>query len=240
MNLSIDVRDVLASINVPTLVVHATGDETVDVRSGRYLAEHIAGARLVELSQEGHVSFEGRPEWMDPYQELVTGELAPVPTDRVLATVLFTDIVRSTELAAEHGDARWRQLLDGHDEVVRRQVQAHRGVYVKSTGDGCLARFDGPGRAVACAQAIGADLAPLGLASRAGAHTGEVELRGDDIGGIAVHIASRVAGQADDGEVWVSRTVKDLTVGSALGFEPRGEHQLKGVPDTWQLFAAVA
>ena len=240
MDMGIDVRSVLPTISVPTLVIHAIDDNLVPVESGRYLAEHIPGARLVEFEQGGHATAaQDRPLWMDAYEEMVTGHVPEVPTDRVLATVLFTDIVDSTALAAEHGDADWRRLLDAHDATVRREVEAHRGVLVKSTGDGALARFDGPGRAVACAQAIASGVAGLGLATRSGAHTGEVVLRGDDVGGIAVHIASRVADRAKPGEVLVSRTVKDLTAGSGLTFEDRGEHELKGVPDPWQLYAAV-
>jgi class 3 adenylate cyclase len=241
MNLSIDVRAVLPSINVPTLVMHALGDPIVPVESGRYLAEHIPNARLFETDTVGHVTTApGRPPWMDPYEEMVTGHApSAAPADRVLATVLFTDIVESTQTAATRGDAEWRRLLDRHDRASRREVEAHRGVLVKSTGDGILAHFDGPGRAVACARAIDRDVGGFGLQTRAGAHTGEVELRGEDIGGIAVHIASRVAGLAGPGEVLVSRTVKDLTAGSGLAFEDRGEHELKGVPDSWQLYAAV-
>jgi pimeloyl-ACP methyl ester carboxylesterase len=240
MNISIDVRSILPSINVPTLVVHSTGDEQVPIESGRYLAEHIPGARLLELEGAAHLTLKpGRRPWLDAFEELVTGHRSGPDHDRVLATVLFTDIVSSTELAAERGDAAWRDVLDRHDAVVRRAIDTHRGVLVKSTGDGALARFDGPGRAVACARAIGEDVAGLGLLTRAGAHTGEVELRGEDIGGIAVHIASRVAGLAGPGEVLVSRTVKDLTAGSGLTFEDRGEHALKGVPDAWHLYAAL-
>jgi class 3 adenylate cyclase len=240
MNMTIDVRSVLSSINVPTLVVHSKADQQAPVECGRYLAEHITGARLVELEDAAHLSLDNaRPPWMDAFEELVTGQRAEPANDRVLATVLFTDIVSSTELAAERGDAAWRAILDRHDATVRREVEAHRGVLVKSTGDGVLARFDGPGRAVACASAIRRDVAGLGVHVRAGAHTGEVELRGDDIGGIAVHIAARVAGLAGSGEVLVSRTVKDLTAGSGLTFEDRGEHALKGVPDRWRLYAAV-
>lgn len=240
MNISIDVRDVLGAINVPTLVIHHTEDEQVPVESGEYLAEHIANARLV-LAPGSHFTLDSsRRPWMDAFEELITGHHPEVRTDRVLATVLFTDIVSSTEQAAAQGDSAWASLLDRHDAAVRREVEAHRGVLVKSTGDGALARFDGPGRAVACARAISEDVAAFGLVLRAGAHTGEVELRGDDIGGIAVHIASRVAGLAGPDEVWVSRTVKDLTAGSGLAFEDRGEHALKGVPDTWQLYAASA
>ncbi len=240
MNITIDVRSVLSSINVPTLVVHSKADHQAPIECGRYLAEHIPGARLVEMEDAAHLSLDtARRPWMDAFEEMVTGQRAEPDRDRVLATVLFTDIVSSTELAAERGDAAWRDVLDRHDAVVRRAVETHRGVLVKSTGDGALARFDGPGRAVACARAIGDDVAGLGLLMRAGAHTGEVELRGDDIGGIAVHIASRVAGLASPGEVLVSRTVKDLTAGSGLTFEDRGEHALKGVPDPWHLYTAV-
>jgi class 3 adenylate cyclase/esterase/lipase len=240
MNMSIDVRSILPSINVPTLVVQNTGDQQVPPECGRYLAEHIPGARLLEIEGGAHLTLApGRRPWMDAFEELVTGQRATPDADRVLATVLFTDIVSSTELAAERGDAAWRVVLDRHDAAVRREVEAHRGVLVKSTGDGALARFDGPGRAVACARAIGHHVADLGLRVRAGAHTGEVELRGDDIGGIAVHIASRVADLAGPDEVLVSRTVKDLTAGSGIVFEDRGEHALKGVADPWRLYAAV-
>jgi len=240
MNMSIDVRSILPTINVPTLVVHSTTDEQASIECGRYLADHIPGAAFLEVEEGAHLTLQpGRRPWMDAFEELVTGQRAAPDIDRVLATVLFTDIVSSTELATEHGDAAWRAILDRHDDAVRREVAAHRGVLVKSTGDGALARFDGPGRAVACARAIGHDVARLGVHMRAGAHTGEVELRGDDIGGIAVHIASRVASLAGPDEVLVSRTVKDLTAGSGLTFEDRGEHTLKGVPDPWQLYAAI-
>ncbi|MEQ1788630.1 MAG: adenylate/guanylate cyclase domain-containing protein [Acidimicrobiales bacterium] len=240
MNATIDVRAALPTINVPTLVVANKDDQQVPVQCGRYLAEHIPGAQLLELEGTHLTMQPGRRPWMDAFEELVTGERAAPVIDRVLATVLFTDIVSSTELAGERGDAAWRDTLDRHDATARREIAAHRGILVKSTGDGVLARFDGPGRAVACARAIGDDVARLGVRVRAGAHTGEVELRGDDIGGIAVHIASRVAGLAGPGEVLVSRTVKDLTAGSGIAFEDRGEHTLKGVADRWQLYAAVS
>ena len=174
-------------------------------------------------------------------REFLTGE-APrsvVSVDRILSTVLFTDIADSTVLAADLGDARWREVLDGHDRAAAEEVSGHGGILVKSTGDGVLARFDGPSRAVTCAHALRRRADGLGLRTRAGAHTGEIELRGDDVGGIAVHIASRVASLAEAGEVLVSRTVKDLSVGSELTFEDRGEHALKGVPDSWQLYAAA-
>jgi class 3 adenylate cyclase len=237
MNMSIDVRSILSSINVPTLVAHSTGDQQVPVECGRYLAEHIPGARLLVDDGGAHATMQpDRPGWLDAFEELVTGHRAAPPVDRVLATVLFTDIVSSTELASERGDATWRAILDRHDVAVRREIDTYRGVFVKSTGDGMLAHFDGPGRAVACASAITKAVATLGVRVRSGAHTGEIELRGDDIAGIAVHIASRVAGLAGPGELLVSRTVKDLTVGSGLAFEDRGEHLLKGVTDPWQLY----
>ena len=241
MDLLIDVCDILASVRVPTLVVHDRDDPVVPVACGRYLADGIAGARLFETALGGHGSLgPGRWPAVDEIIEFITGTRPVGPIDRVLATVLLTDIVGSTERAAAEGDARWRALLDDHDEITRACVAEHRGVAVKSTGDGFLARFDGPGRAVACARDISDRLEPVGLQVRAGLHTGEIELRGDDIGGLAVHVAARVAGLAGAGEVLVSRTVKDLTVGSGLEWEDRGEHELKGVPDHWALFAAVA
>lgn len=237
MNQLIDVGDVLATVRVPTLVVHDRDDHVVPVACGRYLAEHIPDARLVETSGVGHGALVGE-QWaaVGEIVEFITGNRPVVPVDRVLATVLFTDIVGSTERAASEGDARWRQLLDRHDEITRASVAEHRGVAVKSTGDGFLAHFDGPGRAVRCAEDLGDRLRAVGLEVRAGLHTGEIELRGDDIGGLAVHVASRVAGLAGAGEVLVSRTVKDLTVGSDLAYVDRGEHELKGVPDHWQLY----
>jgi class 3 adenylate cyclase len=243
MDMSIDVRAVLPAISVPTLVVHATGDNIVPFASGEYLARNIPGARFLPLDFDAHMgAVASGPivDWLDDFEEFVTGVRPVAYVERVLSTVLYTDIVGSTERAASVGDAAWKQLLDRHDRLVGREIDRHRGITVKSTGDGVLARFDGPGRAVACARAIGDDVARLGVQVRAGAHTGEVELRGDDIGGIAVHIASRVAGLAGPGEVLVSRTVKDLTAGSGISFEDRGEHTLKGVADPWQLFAAVS
>lgn len=240
MNMLIDVCDVLPSVRVPTLVVHDEHDPTIPVACARYLAEHIPDARLFETSAGGHGLLEPtRGAAVDEVIEFITGVRRVGPVDRVLSTVLFTDIVGSTERAAVEGDARWRSLLDRHDEITRACVAEHRGVAVKSTGDGFLAHFDGPGRAVRCAETIGARLHDVGLAVRAGLHTGEIELRGDDIGGLAVHVAARVSGLASAGEVLVSRTVKDLTVGSDLAYVDRGEHELKGVPDRWQLFEVV-
>ena len=242
-SLESDITDVVPTVAVPTLVVHAERDPLVPFSHGQYYAEQIPGAVLVPLDLDVHGSW--RPEDNVPgiaaIREYLTGE-APVPVvsvDRVLSTVLFTDIADSTVMAAEVGDARWRELLDGHDRAAAEEVSGHGGILVKSTGDGILARFDGPSRAVACAHALRRRADGLGLRTRAGAHTGEIELRGDDVGGIAVHIASRVAGLADAGEVLVSRTVKDLSVGSGLRFEDRGEHALKGVPDAWQLYSTA-
>lgn len=238
-----DITDVVPSVAVPTLVVHAERDPLVPFSHGRFYAESIPGALFAPLDLDIHGSW--RPADYDlslaAIQEFLTGEApSPVVTvDRVLSTVLFTDIADSTVMAAEVGDARWRELLDGHDRAAAEEVAGHGGVLVKSTGDGILARFDGPSRAVTCAHALRRRADGLGLRTRAGAHTGEIELRGDDVGGIAVHIASRVAGLADAGEVLVSRTVKDLSVGSGLSFEDRGEHALKGVPDAWQLYATA-
>ena len=237
MNQLIDLGDVLATVRVPTLVVHDRDDHVVPPACGQYLAEYIPDARLFETSGVGHAAVTA-DRWAaaDEIIEFITGARPAEPVNRVLATVLFTDIVGSTERAASEGDARWRQLLDRHDEITRSSVAEHRGVAVKSTGDGFLARFDGPGRAVRCAEDLGRRLREVGLEVRAGLHTGEIELRGDDIGGLAVHVASRVAGLAGAGEVLVSRTVKDLTVGSDLAYLDRGECELKGVPDRGQLY----
>jgi len=241
MNAFIDVRHVLPTIRVPTLVLHRRGDQFVSVEQGRHLAARIAGARLVELEGADHLFFAGDvTPILDEIAEFVTGARTALEVDRVLATVLFTDIVDSTTRAAEVGDRAWRELLDRHDAMVRRQVERFRGRAVKSTGDGVLAVFDGPARAVRCAAAIVAGAGALGLAVRAGAHTGECEIRGDDVAGIAIHIGARVAALAAPGEVLVSSTVRDLVHGSGLTFEPRGSHQLKGVPGDWTLCAARA
>jgi len=238
MLVEIDVCDVLSSIHVPTLVVAHRGDTTIPFESGAYLAERIPGARLLVDDEAGHLVVDRTPA-DDEVIEFITGVRPTEPEERVLATVLFTDIVGSTERAAREGDARWRSLLDRHDSITRAAVEGHRGVAVKSTGDGFLAHFDGPGRAVGCAQVVARRLRAEGLEVRAGLHTGEIELRGEDIGGLAVHVAARVAGLADGGEVLATRTVKDLTVGSGLVFEERGEHELKGVPDRWSLYAVT-
>jgi len=232
-----DVRPVLDTIQVPTLVLHRTGDGFSSVEQGRYLAEHIPGARLVELPGEDHAGWEGDDTpGNDAIEEFITGHRPVREPDRVLATVLFTDIVGSTEQARELGDRRWRELLDRHDDLARAELDRHQGRLIKTTGDGLLATFDGPARAIRCASAL-RDGLPVAI--RAGLHTGEVELRGDDVGGIAVHIGARVAALAGEREVLVSRTVKDLVAGSGIEFTDRGTHALKGVADEWQLYAVA-
>jgi class 3 adenylate cyclase/pimeloyl-ACP methyl ester carboxylesterase len=242
MNGLIDVRSVLPAISVPTLVVHATNDTSVPFASGEYLAQHIPGARLVPIEFDAHLSMlqTAGPivDWIDDLEEFVTGVRPVGFTDRVLATVLYTDIVDSTARASTLGDAAWKQLLDRHDRLVGREIDRYRGTVVKTTGDGVLARFDGPARAVSCGLSIADAASELGLEIRAGLHTGEIELRGDDIGGISAHLGARVAALAGPHEVLVSRTVRDLVAGSGLSFTDRGEHELKGVPDRWQIYAA--
>jgi class 3 adenylate cyclase len=238
MFLEIDVRDVIPSVRVPVLLLHRRGDRAVNVRQSRWLAEHLADARLVELDGIDHVVVVGEIDTViAEIEEFVTGAPADVEPDRVLATVLFTDLVDSTARAAAAGDQRWRELLDAHDLAVREQIERHRGRLVKNTGDGAFATFDGPARAIRCAGAIREALHPLGLDVRIGIHTGEVELRDDDVGGIAVHIGARVCELAGAGEVLVSRTVVDLVVGSGIEFADRATHELRGVPGDWQLYA---
>ena len=233
-----DLRGVLPSIQVPTLVLHRAGNRYIRVGHGRYLAGRIPGAKYVELPGEDHLIIVGDTEAvLGEIEEFLTG-VRPVPeSDRVLATVLFTDIVASTTRAAEVGDRRWKEVLDQHDTLARRELDRHRGRLVKNTGDGILATFDGPARAVRCAHAIAGSVTSLGIEVRAGLHTGEVELRGDDVTGMAVHIAARVMDAAGPGEVVVSSTVKDLVAGSGLRFADRGAHELRGVPGEWRLFA---
>jgi class 3 adenylate cyclase/pimeloyl-ACP methyl ester carboxylesterase len=234
----VDIRRLLGSVQAPVLVLHRSGDRAADVRASRYLAQRLPNARLVELPGEDHFPFFGDQDAVVALtQEFLTGATPVVDPDRVLATVLFTDLVDSTSRAAELGDRRWHRLLEQHQQVVRRQLVRFRGREVKTTGDGFLATFDGPARAIRAADAIRAELRELGLEVRVGLHTGECELLGEDIGGIAVHIAARVLAQAGAGEIWCSRTVKDLVAGAGFAFTDRGSYRLKGVPDPWQLFA---
>jgi class 3 adenylate cyclase len=238
MSIQTDVRSVLGSLRVPTLVLHQVGDRVCEVEQGRYIARSIPGARYVELPGVDHALVQPREIELlsDAVVEFLTGT-RPTPHEaRALATVLFTDIVDSTKSAVALGDQQWRKVLDAHDALVKREVARHRGDVIKHTGDGVLATFDGPARAVRCACAIQAGVGALGVKVRAGIHTGEVELRDGDIGGVAVHIGARVAALADEAQVLVSRTVVDLVVGSGLEFADAGEHELKGVPGRWQLY----
>jgi pimeloyl-ACP methyl ester carboxylesterase len=236
----IDVRDVLPTIRVPTLVLHRTGDLIAPVEGARLMAEKIPDARLVEFEGTDHVPFTGDFEpVLDEMEEFLTGTRQARPLDRVLATVMFTDIVDSTQRAAATGDRRWRELIGRHDELTRRQLDRFRGREVKTLGDGFLATFDGPARAIECACAIRDGVGPLGLEVRAGLHTGECELDGEDVRGMAVNIGARVGALAGANEVLVSSTVKDLVVGAELRFAERGEHELKGVPGRWRLYAAA-
>jgi class 3 adenylate cyclase len=234
-----DVRHLLPTIQVPTVVLCRSGDP-IGADHARYLAGHILGAKLVELPGEERLMYLGDSDpVVDEVEEFLTGTRHAPETDRVLATVLFTDMVGSTERAAQLGDRRWGDLLDSYDGAVRRQLERFRGREVKTTGDGFLATFDGPGRAIQCACAIRDAVRALGVEVRIGLHTGEIEVRGGDVAGLAVHIGARVSALAHGGEVLVSSTVKDLVAGSGIRFEERGEHELKGVPGVWRLFAVV-
>ncbi len=234
----IDVRDVLSTVNVPTLVIHRRGDQVISVSAGRYMAEHIAGARFVELEGKDHFIWtEGSDAYLDEIEHFVTGARSVATADRVLATVLFVDIVDSTRMLAELGDKRWGEVLDRFYTTLRRELDRFRGREIDSAGDGVFATFDGPARAIECACAVRDGVGPLGLAVRCGLHTGECEVIGDKVGGIAVHLGARVAATAEAGEVLVSSTVKDLVAGSELRFAERGTHELKGIPGAWNLFA---
>ncbi|MFM9864362.1 MAG: alpha/beta fold hydrolase [Micropepsaceae bacterium] len=237
LDAKLDIRQILDQIRVPTLVLHSRNDKLVPVENGRYFAKHIPGAKYVEHETAAHADAQA---FGPDIVEFIFGERpsASIVTDRVLATVLFTDIVDSTSHAARLGDAAWRKILDEHDRTLRRLVEQQRGRLIKTTGDGVLATFDGPGRAIRCALAMEPALARLQISVRAGLHTGEVEVRGDDIGGIAVHAAARVMSSAGAGEVLVSRVVADLVAGSGITFADRGETTLKGLPGAWRLLAA--
>ena len=239
-NRDIDIRGILGLVQAPTLLLHRTGD-MIPIEGARYMAERIPGAKMIELEGEDHWPWIDDPdEVCDRIEEFLTGARHEPETDRVLATVVFTDIVGSTEHVAQLGDRRWKQLLEAHGDVVRKELDRHSGQEVKTTGDGFLATFDGPARAIRCAKAASDQMHRLGLEIRAGLHTGECELQNGDVGGIAVHIGARVMAAAEPGEVLVSSTVKDLTVGSDIEFDDRGTRELRGVPGTWRLYAVVS
>ena len=234
-----DVRHVLPSINVPTLVIHRTGDRATRVEGSRYLAEHITNARLVEVPGIDHYMWVGDSDAiLDEVEQFVTGTVHRVEVDRILATVLFVDIVDSTRHLVEKGDRLWRDFLERFFEALRREIHRFRGREINTTGDGILATFDGPARGIRCACALSTGIRSLGVEIRAGLHSGECELAGDRVEGIAVHIAARVAAMAGAGETLVSSTVKDLVAGSGVRFTDRGGHTLKGVPGEWRLYAA--
>ena len=238
MNARIDVRPILPAIQVPTLVLQRTGDTFRDVGHGRYLAEHIQAAKLIELSGVDHLPYVGDTDAIvDEIQEFLTGDRPPPVHDRVLATVLFSDIVGSSDRAHALGDQAWMALLDRHRELVRQDLRRFRGREIGTAGDGFVATFDGPARAVRCARAIVDSAQALGIEVRVGIHTGEIELRGDDIGGIAVHLGARVASSARPSQVLVTGTVRDLVAGSGIDFDDEGDFALKGIPGTWRLFA---
>jgi pimeloyl-ACP methyl ester carboxylesterase len=241
MNMEIDVRHVLPVITVPTLILHRTGDRLTPVEQARHLAAHIRGAKLVELPGADHTPWVGDSDaLLDEIEEFLTGIRHGAELDRILATVLFTDIVGSTKRAAELGDRGWGELLEQHHTIVRRELARFRGREVNTAGDAFLITFDGPGRAIRCAVNISRQVRSLGIKIRAGLHTGECETVGSNLQGIALHIGSRIAGMAIAGEILVSSTVKDLVVGSGISFEDRGLHPLKGVPGEWHLFAVGA
>jgi class 3 adenylate cyclase/pimeloyl-ACP methyl ester carboxylesterase len=240
MNREIDVRHVLSATRVPTLVLHRASDQVIDVQHARYLAQHIPGAKLIEFPGEIHSPWWGdRDAVLDAVEQFLTGRRRVHEPERLLATVLFADIVGSTERAAALGDNPWRKLLEAFYARVREALQVYRGREISTAGDGFLAAFDGPARAIRCAGAIRDGVRPLNLEVRCGLHTGECEVVGNDLAGIAVHIGARVAALADPGEVLASQTVRDLVAGSGLAFEERGTHKLKGVPDEWRLFRAI-
>jgi class 3 adenylate cyclase len=240
MNGEVDVRAVLPAIQAPTLVLHRERDTAVDIRHARYLAEHIPGARLCELPGDEALAFgPAAHALLDEIEEFLTGARPAPEPERILATVMFCDIADSTRTAAELGDRRWRELLESLHTDVGGQLERFRGRSIKTMGDGFLSTFDGPARAIRCAQAVDEAATRYGVQVRSGLHTGEIELIGDDVGGIGVHIAARVMAQAGPGEVLVSGTVKDLVVGAGIEFEDRGEHELRGVPGVWRLWATT-
>jgi class 3 adenylate cyclase len=238
MAFEIDVRDVVPAVTAPTLIVHRIGDKICSVENARWLSRNIEGSRYVELPGENHLPFVDGDDILDEIQEFLTGVREPVAPDRMLATVLFTDVVGSTDRARELGDRRWHDLLERHNEVVRRDLARFRGVEIDTAGDGFFATFDGPARAIRCARSIVENVRGIGLDVRSGLHTGECELSAGSVRGIAVHTGARVASLASPGEVLVSSTVKDLVAGSGIEFTDRGSHELKGIPGEWRLYAA--
>lgn len=240
MNTELDIRHVLPVIQVPTLIMHRKDDKDIDIGGSRYLASQIRGAKMVELTGDDHIIWVGDTHrLLDEIEMFITGTLHEQEPERILATLLFTDIVSSTETATSLGDQRWHYLLNQHNEIVRKELTRYRGKEITTTGDGFLATFDGPARAIRCACAIRDVLKQAGLTIRAGLHTGEIKLMEDNIGGIAVHICSRVMTKAADGEVLITSTVKDLVAGSGIHFESGGKHQLKGITGEWELYSVV-
>ena len=237
-----DVREFLPSLAVSTLILHPRSSQMLPFAHAEYLARQVPNSTLVDLDGDGDVfpAFGLADQVVTQVQRFVTGAPAPVPTERALATVLFTDIVSSTDIASQLGDRQWGEKLDRHDDLVKKNIAVHSGNLVKHTGDGILATFDGPGRAVGFATALQADLRGIGLSIRTGIHTGEIEKRESDIGGVAVHLGARIMAEADGDEILVSRTVRDLVIGSPLVFQDRGAHSLKGIEGEWQLFAVVS
>lgn len=240
MNTEIDIRSILPAVRVPTLILHRKDDHDSDVGGSRWMATQIPNAKFVELAGRDHLPFtEGADALLDEIQEFLTGSRAAILPDRVLGTLLFTDVVGSTARAAELGNERWADLVESHFKILRRELERFRGIEVHTTGDGILATFDGPARAVRCGCALRDAVRVLGIEIRVGLHTGEYELIGKEIAGVAIHIAARVMSNAGPGEVWVSSTVKDLIAGSGIEFQDRGIHTLKGVPGEWRLFQVL-
>jgi class 3 adenylate cyclase len=238
MGFEIDIRNVVPSVNAPTLILHRADDKVCNVENARWLARNVEGSRYVELAGMDHLPWIDGDDILDEMQEFLTGVREPAEPERMLATVLFTDIVGSTDRARELGDRRWRDLLERHNEIVRRDLERFRGVEIDTAGDGFFATFDGPARAIRCARSIVENVHSVGLDVRSGLHTGECELSADSVRGIAVHTGARVAALAAPGEVLVSSTVKDLVAGSGIDFTDRGVHELKGIPGEWRLYAA--
>jgi len=237
LNIDIDIRQILPSIRVPTLILHATNDRAVPVGAGRYMAERVPHAKFVEIDSFDHLPFFDKPdEFIRLIEEFLVGTPGPDIAETSVQTIMFTDIVGSTRMAVEKGDRRFSDLLEAHHASVRRELSLHRGQEINTTGDGFLATFDGPARAIKCAIGVTQSLATIGVTPRVGLHTGECEVREGQLHGVALHIASRVCDLAPPGGVLVSRTVRDLVAGSGLRFADRGSHELKGVPDRWRLF----